>query len=750
MERRAPVLSAAILILSVVWSGTAASRTPAPPAVLFRTGERASDGMGVASLGPPVSGPSGDVFVHGTTSALLEADGGVLKTIAACGDALPAPFQGVFGSFSQVIVNDAGLVAFTAALDGPGVASGLFLRDGATLTTVSIDEGDTTVGPGTGEFAMNRHGDVVTLSRTAVQRWTRATGATDLLASLPKKGPSRFTDRPAIGDGGHVVWLAVPRLGGPGGVYTWQPGVGVLAVAEDPPGARRSLVGTSNVAVNATGTVAWVSTRTRSSADGAFVWDPGTRVATRLAGQGTVVDGVEITRFGRFVGVDSQGRVVFLARGTGGWRLVQAVGGALTTVAQLGASAGDFPGRLPDSGRVAWIASGEVQEFDGQVESVVTRGDRTPAGSAITASSPSVNDGGAVAFVATHEALFHLVDGVATPVVQAGDSVPGVGSIGTFGAYAAGGGGLGFFASTPDQRPMLVRWSAGRLKAVAVAGVPNPGGPTVDQFAELSDLHLAGGAAGIGVTSFVGDATGAASSAQGVFVARPKGIRLIARRGDVAPEGGRFAAFDVSPVVGDGVAFGAYLEGDPPPYGLFLRKGRFTKRVAMLGQGVPGAPGRVFTAFGAVATQGERVLFVAATGSADPQGLFLWTHGRITRLRTDPIGEGSATDPFLFTGPVALAGRHAVVAGRFVDATALYRAGRGPLRRILGAGDGSVLGGALDLEPEDATDAATFGYAVSPRGDRVTVVAPVVSGRARGAVLSRPLAGGRSPSAASR
>jgi len=142
------------------------------------------------------------------------------------------------------------------------------------------------------------------------------------------------------------------------------------------------------------------------------------------------------------------------------------------------------------------------------------------------------------------------------------------------------------------------------------------------------------------------------------------------------------------------------------------------------------------------------VLCVAATGSADPQGLFLWTNGRMRRLRTGPIGEGLPTDPFVFAGPIALAGWHAMVAGRFVDA-ALYRAGSGPLHRILGAADGSVLGGTLDLEPEDATEAATFGYAVSPRGDRITVVTPVVSGRARGVVLSRPVAGGRSPSAAS-
>ena len=131
-------------------------------------------------------------------------------------------------------------------------------------------------------------------------------------------GAGRFTSRPAIGDGGHVAWIGASRKGGVGGVYTWQPGVGVVTVEEDPAGGTAPLVAASDVAVNATGTVAWASIGTRSSADGAFVWDPGTHVVSRLAGLGTVVDGVGLNRFGRFVGVDAQKRVVFLARGTKG------------------------------------------------------------------------------------------------------------------------------------------------------------------------------------------------------------------------------------------------------------------------------------------------------------------------------------------------------------------------------------------------------------------------------------------------
>ena len=733
---------ARLAILLAVLAGTAVARTMPPLSIVLRTGDRAADGLGVSSIGVPVAGAGGEVFFRGTTSAVLEADGGVFRTVAACGDPLPAPYQGTFGHFTGAAVNDAGAVAFTADLDGPGLLDGLFLREGTTVTPVSIDGVESSLGPGTGPFALNRAGDIVTVSARFVSLWTRETGETETLAALPKRPSTRFTDRPAIGDGGHVAWLARPSTGGgSGGVYTWQPRVGALTVVEEQGASiSRSTFRNANVAINATGAVAWVSTR--GSPRGAFVWDPDTHVTRPVARPGDLVDGVALSGFGRYVGIDAQGAVVFLGRLKGaGMHLVRASGGMLTSLAVV--TGAEFPGRLPDSGRVAWSDGGEVRTYDGQVKSVVTHSDPTPVGTGIVASAPSVNDAGTVAFLASHEALLRLADGVTTPVVQAGDTVPGGGSIGALGPYQAGTGGLASFAVTADGQTVLLRRSAAELSVVASDRGQAPGGRTFVLPNGIDSQAPAVGNAGVAFWSQLDDGNGEYSSAQGVFVASGRRVRVLVLRGDRAPGGERFDTFSGALAVGNGVAFGASLTGNPARSGLFWNAHHRTTRIAVTGQDAPGTLGQVFTYVGGVAASGDRVLFHAQTGADSLPGLFLWTHGRLTRLRTDATAGGPLTDPFVFEGSIALAGRQAFAAGRIGDVSSVYRVGRRGLQPLLVGPDLSALGGMLVVGLDASTAAAAYGYVVSPRGDRLTVVAPVTSGGARGVVLSRPLAGGR-------
>lgn len=85
------------------------------------------------------------------------------------------------------------------------------------------------------------------------------------------------------------------------------------------------------------------------------------------------------------------------------------------------------------------------------------------------------------------------------------------------------------------------------------------------------------------------------------------------------------------------------------------------------GQAVPDLAGKVFAWFGAVATTADRVLFVAGVdGDTVPPGLFLWTHGKLARVRTDATDAGPVADPFVFAGPVALGGRNVAVLERTV------------------------------------------------------------------------------------
>ncbi len=166
--------------------------------------------------------------------------------------------------------------------------------------------------------------------------------------------------------------------------------------------------------------------------------------------------------------------------------------------------------------------------------------------------------------------------------------------------------------------------------------------------------------------------------------------------------------------------------------------------VSSLGPPVAGAAGEVFvhgTTSALLEVDGEVLRTLVSCG--DPLPL----DARPDQEAADrPLRRGRGRSLPVHRADFA-GGAPVLAVGRFVDASALYRVDRRSLHPLLTAADGAALRGTLDLETESLAEPATFGYAVSSRGDRVTVVAPVLSGRARAAMLSRPIAGGASASA---
>jgi hypothetical protein len=704
-------------------AAAAVAATLAPFTVVLKAGDEATDGLGVASVGPPVAGAQGEVFFSGTTAVILRAEGGTITTVQRCGDALPAPLTGTFGTFSQTVVNDAGAVAFVATLNSAAATGGLFLREGSTVTAVSVESASGTTGPGTGPFDLNGHGDIVARSAAAVWLWAHATGQTTQIGTAPTT--ARFTGQPVLGDGGHAAWIAIPRpRGGVGGVYTWDAASGVVPVVEEPGlTATTSSFRRANVAINAAGDVAYLVPA--GSTSGAFVWERQTHTTRRVAGVGDVVGGAPLRGFARFIGIDGQGAVVFAGRVGGAVRLVRAAGGTLTALAEVtGAS---FPSRLPDTDRVVWIDDGEVRVFDGQVTSVLTRGDRTPAGSAIEPASPSVNAAGTVVFTGTHGALYRAAHGATTPVLQIGDSVAAAPTIQTFGAYAAAPAGLAAFATMSDGSHVLLQRTAKGVRVVAVDGTPTPGGGTFglgDEALAVNDRHVAF------------RSTGDGGSAEGVFVTSGKRLQALAKQGDAAPGGGRFARFYLLAAGGDAVVFAATDDGGST--GLFVRQGKKTKRIVSVGDAIPDVPGHTFAWFGSVAAASGGVVFSAGVdGDTLPPGLYLWNRRKIVRLHIDATDTGPATDPFFLDG-LAAGGRATFVAGHFgAQPFAIYQVGKTALHPVATDGDPSPTGGTIALTDPETGHA--LGYTVSPRGDTLTISTTITGGAAPAALIARAI-----------
>lgn len=377
-----------------------------------------------------------------------------------------------------------------------------------------------------------------------------------------------------------LLWLGVlwAVLGGraPGTAVTVPPAAPVLQAvvasgdAAPPEGSfdRFDVEGTVIAAsANRRGDVLFFATLLRNpAAEGWFLAAAGRIVKLAAVGD-PVPSGERIAGFGEHpaAAINDAGAVAFSAqlnggKATGGVFLAQQ--GKLTAVAVSGATP-------PDA------AGGTLADFE----------------------PPMLSNAGDVAFLAsvrqgreTGEAIYLWRRGVLSKVVASGDHVPGGGLFSGFGRPALNSRGAVAFGALIEQGPILggIFISTGKdIHPVLAAATPSPTGGIFARFSERIELNDAGTIALSAVLTQGGPDTA-------VFVVDNDTPRAIAAVGEAASGGGSFAAFASWPVMSESgaVAFIASLDGGPNGLAVFRAGADGMKRVAAVGDALPGG-GRI-------------------------------------------------------------------------------------------------------------------------------------------------------------
>jgi hypothetical protein len=314
---------------------------------------------------------------------------------------------------------------------------------------------------------------------------------------------------------------------------------------------------------NRRGDVVFFARLLRSSAEEGLFLSSGGRTL-RLAAVGDSVPGGErIAGFGEHPGIaiNEAGAVAFAARLTGGKAtsgVFLAQNGKLASVALSGAAAPD-------------VSGGTLADFE----------------------APALNDAGEVTFLAAlrrgreaSEAIYVWRRGQLVKVAAAGDAAPSGGNFTSFAVPALNNNGDIAFGALVEQGPVLggIYVVSGReRRLVLAAGNPAPTGGIFARFSEQLELNDAGAIAFSAVLR-----EGGPGSA--LFVIENDVPRTIVATGDAAPGGGSFAAFASWPVLSQSgaVAFIASLDGGPNGLGVFLAGPEGLKRVATVGDTLPG------------------------------------------------------------------------------------------------------------------------------------------------------------------
>jgi hypothetical protein len=256
---------------------------------------------------------------------------------------------------------------------------------------------------------------------------------------------------------------------------------------------------------------------------------------------------------------------------------------------------------------------------------VAVEGDRAPGGGALSGFGrhpiPSVNAAGSVAFAAavskgrTVEGIFVYSRGTLRAVAVAGEPAPGIPS-GTFANLDFPAlnerGDVAFLATVRRGRETVeaiyVR-TGGRVRKVVSQEDPAPAGGTFAAFGAPA-LNNAG------VVAFAAVVEGRGVPG-GVFTVADDRVRMLAGAGNDTPLDGIFAKFSERVSIDNtgAVAFTAFLKGAPVRSAIFVAEGDRQKKLVALGD--PAPVGGVFSSFGfwpALGSSGA----VAFTASVDP------------------------------------------------------------------------------------------------------------------------------------
>jgi hypothetical protein len=316
--------------------------------------------------------------------------------------------------------------------------------------------------------------------------------------------------------------------------------------------------------VNAKGHVAFYATLIRSKATEGIFLAKGAEIVRVAAVGDPVPGGGRLSEFAKHPvpSLNDAGKVAFVAA-VAGARASEGVflfdGGKLTAIALSGAEAPQ-------------VFSGTFAEFD----------------------VPVLNNRDEIVFAATVrkgretvQAIYLYSNGRVRKLHASGDVVLPRGTLDKFGVPAMNNKGLVVLPATVERGTVLggLFVTGNRtLSLVVGAGDANPGGGILVRFSER-----------IGVDDDDNIAFGAhlstGAGAEAVLRVNADGLATIAKVGDEAPGGGRFAAFGAWPTVGapDTIAFVGALEGTSKPVGIFVARGTSIERVVAPGDALSGS-----------------------------------------------------------------------------------------------------------------------------------------------------------------
>jgi len=344
---------------------------------------------------------------------------------------------------------------------------------------------------------------------------------------------------------------------------------------------------------------------------------------------------------------------------------------------------------------------------------VVSAGQPAPGGGTFehftVESQPVVappNVRGEVAFFATllrgagAEGLFLLTARGITKIAVDGDRAPGGGTLSGFGRHPIpsinAAGSVAFAAAVSQGKTVegIFLSSAGKLRAVVVAGEPAPGIPSgtfanVD-FPALNDR---------GDVAFLATVRRGRESLEAIYVRTGGRVRKVAAQEDPAPAGGTFAGFGAPALNSEGVvAFAAVVEGRGIPGGVFIAAGDRLRMLAGAGENSP--LGGIFAKFSERVTinSAGAVAFTAILKDAPARSATFVVQGdqvrRIVALG-DAAPAGGAFSNFGFWPALSSSGTVAFTAS--VDpgppSTAVFVAGPARMKQVAAVGD-SLPGGA--------------------------------------------------------
>jgi hypothetical protein len=659
----------------------------------------------VVGVGPPVLGAAGcvaSVIAYRGGSSVVRQCGDDTIAVAITGDVGPDGHR-MLGFDPQLVANTGGEVAFLTRTD-----------DGSTVAIASTSAGLVEVARVGGPSP--RGGTLATLRLIGLSQ----RGAVGLRATVDD-GPDGFF----FFDQGQLHPLVVVNDPSPAGGLVTQLGEATMSAANHWAFRARSSGGDVNAifradVVDGRPLLVVVAREGDSSPIGGHYRQfprsiaPSINAHDAIAFRATLSD----TLFGAAIFVvDPQGnarRVVAAAEPTALGQFVQ------LRTAQLADDGGVVVGASLAGGGGGFFAF----DADG-VRPVAQIGSPTDVGGTFRFVGASVReDTETVAVAGQREGIFTLRAGGRPVVVAAlGDPAPGGGTIAGLDPPTIGAGGrVVFRADVRDGGASegLFEGRGRRVRSLVRAGARSPDGGVFIEFQDGSLGPVVRPDVVGSAIAFEGRLKGDGSSS-GLFVARGRRVRAVARAGERAPGGGTYAVFG-TPVMAPGgaVGFVARLDGTSAGEGLFLRRGRHTTvaartgedaglripgRLAEFGQPDLGTPGLVWQARlqtgreVLVLRRGRRQDTLTVTGDAAPGG------GTLTHL-----------------GAPTFAGRSVV----FVAALAGQRASGGVFRLPLGPGSPGGGAEALALVGQPTTAGGTFLAFGPPSGNvRGTAAATV-------------------------